>query len=150
MKNIFLSILMCLSALTTNAQSKLSGYLSYSLSMTNTSNFRTSSYTNLEGGVIKDNLSLGVALGRGSMFGMFKSTDSFDNYFYEFKTSAYIPMGIVSIGAIVGYGGYFNTNHTFIEYGGGLSYTVKQIGYGVSITNWDGITYLSPSLTFNF
>ena len=51
---------------------------------------------------------------------------------------------------ILGYGGYFDVNHNFIEYGVGVSYTHKRLGYGVSFSNWDGVDYVSPSVSFNF
>ena len=43
-----------------------------------------------------------------------------------------------------------NTKHNFIEYGGGISYTLGSFSYGITGSNWDGITYVTPSITFNF
>ena len=45
---------------------------------------------------------------------------------------------------------YINTPHSFIEYGGGVTYNVGKLGYGIMVSNWDRVTYLTPSLTFNF
>ena len=119
----------------------ITGYLSYGVSITNTSDFRTTSYTGLEGGICYSNLSLG-ALGT--------KNDNINQYFYEITASVSKPIGDLSGSLFVGYGGYFNTSHMFIEYGVEMDYVINKFSYGVSCSNWDGITYITPSITFNF
>ncbi len=131
-------------------KSQISGYVSYGLSLTNSSDFRTSSYTGLETGITYKNLGVGVIFGRGSLKGLGQKSDNLSQYFYEVKTSAGFPIGDLTGSFIFGYGGYFNTNHNFIEYGGGFSYTIKHISYGVMVSNWDGVTYVTPNITYNF
>ena len=154
MKNLFILALICLMSTmvgqTDSTNSKITGYISYGLSVTNSSDFKTSSYTGIEGGIMRDNISLGAIFGRGSLAGMGKPTDSIDNYFYEAKISASYPIGSLSGSVLLGYGGYINTKHQFIEYGGGITYNVGKMGYSVMISNWDQVTYLSPSITLNF
>ena len=154
MKKLFILALVCLMSTmvgqSDSTKSKITGYVSYGLSVTNSSDFKTSSYTGIEGGIVRDHLSLGAIFGRGSLAGMGKPSDSIENYFYEAKVSASYPIGAVSGNVLFGYGGYINTKHQFIEYGIGLSYTVGKLSYGATCSNWDGITYVTPSITFNF
>jgi len=131
-------------------KTKLSGYLSYGLSMANSTDFRASSYTGIEGGVMYDNIGVGVVFGRATLQGLGRRTDNINEYFYEVKTSASFPIGKLSGSVILGYGGYFGSSRNFIEYGGGITYNVNKFGYGVSCTNWGGIAYITPSITFNF
>lgn len=131
-------------------KSPITGYVSYGVSVTNSSDFRTSSYTGLEGGIMKENLGLGFVFGRGSLKGLGSKTDNSQNYFYEFKTFASYPIGNVSGSVLLGYGGYFDSPHNFIEYGVGISYSVGKFGYGATYSNWDGVNYVTPSITFNF
>ncbi len=128
----------------------VSGYTSIGLSVSNSDDFLLSSYPSIEGGIMRDNLSFGIVLGRGNFVGLGRSDDSINNYYYEGKVTASFPIGIVSGNLILGYGGYFKTNHMLIEYGAGISYTSGKIGYGVLYSNWDGINYITPSLTYNF
>lgn len=128
----------------------ITGYVSYGLSMTNSSDFATSSYTGIEGGIMKGNLGLGVVFGRGSLAGLGKSGDNIRNYFYEAKMTGSFPMGNVNGTVLLGYGGYIDTKHQFIEYGVGISYTVGKFAYGATYSNWDGVNYITPGVTFNF
>lgn len=125
-------------------------YVSVGLSMTNNNDFKASSYPSIEIGMVKDNIALGAVIGRGALKGLGSSDDSFDNYFYEGKISGYYPMGSLSGVFILGYGGYFNTAHNFIEYGVGMSYSVNKLSYGVTYSNWDGSNYITPAITINF
>jgi hypothetical protein len=118
--------------------------------MSNNSDFNTGSYSSLEFGVIYNDVAAGLVFGRGSLQGVFDKTDNIRNYFYELKVSPSFPIGKVYGNIILGVGGYIDTKHNFIEYGLGVSYTHKKIGYGVSFTNWDGVDYVTPSITFNF
>jgi hypothetical protein len=131
-------------------ESPIDAYVSYGLSLTNSSDFRTSSYTGLETGIMYKNLGAGVIFGRGSLKGLGQKSDNLGQYFYEVKTSASMPLGDLSGSVIFGYGGYFNSSRNFIEYGAGISYKVKHISYGVMVSNWDGVTYVTPNITYNF
>jgi len=129
------------------------GYVSAGLSLTNTtpSNFKMLNYASIEGGIMVDNLGLGLVFGRGSLLGLGSSTDNIKNYFYEVKGSGYYPIGGSLTGVIVlGYGGYINTKRNFIEYGVGMSYSVNKFSYGVTYSNWDGGNYLTPNICLNF
>jgi hypothetical protein len=131
-------------------KTSFTGYVSYALSMTNSSEFKTTSYTGVEGGFMYDNIGAGLIFGRGSLKGLGSNSDNIGQYFYEVKTSASMPIGKLTGNVIFGYGGYFNSSHNFIEYGAGVTYNYKQIGYGVTCSNWDGVTYVTPSVTYNF
>lgn len=131
-------------------ENTLNKYVSWGVSMSNNSDFNTGSYSSLEFGVIYNDVAAGLVFGRGSLQGVFDKTDNIRNYFYELKVSPSFPIGKVYGNIILGVGGYIDTKHNFIEYGLGVSYTHKKIGYGVSFTNWDGVDYVTPSITFNF
>jgi hypothetical protein len=132
------------------SENTLNKYVSWGVSMSNNSDFNTGSYSSLEFGVIYNDVAAGLVFGRGSLQGVFDKTDNIRNYFYELKVSPSFPIGKVYGNIILGVGGYIDTKHNFIEYGLGVSYTHKKIGYGVSFTNWDGVDYVTPSITFNF
>jgi hypothetical protein len=132
------------------SENALNKYVSWGVSMSNNSDFNTGSYSSLEFGVIYNDVAAGLVFGRGSLQGVFDKTDNIRNYFYELKVSPSFPIGKVYGNIILGVGGYIDTKHNFIEYGLGVSYTHKKIGYGVSFTNWDGVDYVTPSITFNF
>jgi hypothetical protein len=154
MKKLFILALVCLMSTSMFAQSdstklKTTGYLSVGLSLSNGSDFNTGSYSSVEGGFNYGNFGLGLIFGRGNLDGIGKN-DNIQNYYYELKTTANYPLGILSGNIIFGYGGYINTPHMFIEYGAGISYSKGIMGYGVTVSNWDGGVYLTPSITVNF
>ncbi len=125
------------------------GYISLGLSLSNGTDFKNSSYSSIEGGIMRENVTLGLIFGRGSLSGI-GNGDAISNYFYEVKTTASYPIGIVSGNILLGYGGYFNTTHMFIEYGVGITYNKGRMGYGLTYSNWDGVNYITPGITFNF
>ena len=130
-------------------EDSLNKYVSWGVSMSNNSDFNSGSYSSLEFGVLYNDVALALVLGRGNLNGIFKN-DDIRNYFYELKVSPSFPIGKVYGNIILGIGSYMNTKHNFIEYGLGVSYTHKKIGYGVSFSNWDGVDYVTPSITYNF
>jgi len=140
----------------TTYKTKVGGYLSVGISVTNYktnadgSDFFTSSYTGLEGGVTYGNFGAGLVLGRGSLRGMASKNDALSNYFYEVKTFYCFPIKSFTGTILFGYGGYFEPNNNFIEYGGGVSYGVGHFSYGITYSNWDGVNYLTPSIGYNF
>jgi len=130
-------------------EDSLNKYVSWGVSMSNNSDFNSGSYSSLEFGVLYNDVAFGLVLGRGSLNGIFKN-DDIRNYFYEVKVAPSFPIGKVYGNIILGVGGYIDTKRNFIEYGLGVSYTHKKIGYGVSFSNWDGVDYVTPSITYNF
>lgn len=113
--------------------------------------FSESCYPSIEGGITYSNVSLGIVLGRGNFKGLGSSQDVIQNYYYEFKVSPSFPLGILDANIIFGVGSYINaSNAMFIEYGSGISYTKNNFTYGVNYTNWDGVDYITPCLTYNF
>jgi|ERR1035437_272104 hypothetical protein len=158
MKKTLFLLLICLVSTSVTAQcdstktkEKPSGYLSAGLSTSNGNNFKAVSYVALEGGVMYKNVTLGAIFGRGNLIGMGRNTDVLGNYYYEFKTSGYLPIyGNLTCDVLFGWGGYFNSTHFLIEYGVGMVYNIGKIGYGVMYSNWDGVNYITPNITFNF
>jgi hypothetical protein len=146
-------LVMCMWAVSTFAQDStkcnVGKYVSWGVSLSNNSDFNTGSYSSLEFGVVCNDVAFGLALGRGSLDGIFKN-DDIRNYFYEVKVAPSFPIGKVYGNIILGVGSYIDTKHNFIEYGLGVSYTHNKIGYGVSYTNWDGVDYVTPSISYNF
>ena len=107
MKNILIIICLFLATVTFSQttdstscckkeKTPITGYISYGLSMTNSSDFASSSYTGIEGGIMKGNLGLGVVFGRGSLLGLCKNGDNIRNYFYEAKMTGSFPIGNVN------------------------------------------------------
>jgi hypothetical protein len=133
-----------------STKDKVCGYISWGVSVTNSSNFLQSSYTGLEGGITYGDFGAGVIFGRGSLQGMLAKDDNIRNYFYEVKTFYSKPIKKFTATVLFGFGGYIATKHNFIEYGAGVSYSVKHMSYGITVSNWDGTTYLTPSITYNF
>lgn len=133
-----------------STKTPINGYISYGLSLSNGNDFLTNTYTGLEGGIMYKNFGAGLVFGRGSLKGLGGKQDNLSNYFYEVKTFASYPIGAISGSVLFGYGGYLNSNHNFIEYGVGISYAVGKFQYGATYSNWDGVNYVTPNITYNF
>jgi hypothetical protein len=129
---------------------KFNKYISLGLSLSNNTDFKSGSYSSLEFGLMSDDISFGAVFGRGNLNDAFNKNDIIGNYFYELKVSPSYKLGKLSGNIVLGYGGYFSTSHNFIEYGNGISYTHKKLTYGILVSNWDGVDYITPSITFNF
>jgi hypothetical protein len=138
----------------------------------NTTTFDEASYPSLEFGFSRENLSLSVVIGRGNFRGLgdrnyfsgyglddnnkldynkpIYTTDNFGKYYWEVKATPSFPLGVVNASLIFGAGSYFSNEvgNTFIEYGSGISYTVGKFTYGVCYTNWDGIDYITPNVSY--
>lgn len=160
MKKLFL-VLFAFFALTVTAQeqtttpttSSYAPYVSVGLSMSNSNgvSFNESSYPSVELGVTRNNVSIGVVLGRGQLRGIGKDTDVLSDYFYEFKVSPSFNLGTVTGNVILGVGSYFDTsNAMFIEYGVGVSKSYGDLSYGLSYSNWNGVNYVTPSVSLAF
>jgi hypothetical protein len=144
---------------------KFTPYVSFGVSMTNVKqemdkprqDWYNTSYFGFEAGVTHKNLGLGLVLGRGSFSGIDKDfsgvnkgSDLRGNYFAEVKSTVTQPVGNVNVTALFGYGTYFTSDRTFIEYGVGMSYSVNKFAYGMSYSNWDGVNFVTPNITYNF
>lgn len=151
MKKVLVILMVLVSTMSWSqcTENALNKYVSWGVSMSNNSEFNSGSYSSLEFGVLYNDVAFGLMLGRGSLDGIFKN-DDIRNYFYEVKVAPSFPIGKVYGSIILGVGSYIDTKHNFIEYGLGVSYTYNKIGYGVSYTNWDGVDYITPSISYNF
>jgi hypothetical protein len=128
---------------------KVCYYLSAGISISNTgsSTFGKTSYPSIEFGGMYDNFGLGLVAGRGNLD---FHGDAIQNYWYEVKTSFNQPIGPVNVYGLFGIGNYISTKQLFIEYGVGMSISIKKYGIFVQSSNWDGIDYISTGLTYNF
>lgn len=43
-----------------------------------------------------------------------------------------------------------STERIFIEYGIGFSHSFGKIGYFSQVSNWDGVFYITPGLSYTF
>lgn len=166
MKNLFYALIAFI-ALTVTAQaqtqetnkSKTTYYVSAGLSMsTFDSEFAKGAFPSLEVGFTRNDVSYGLAVGRAALKGFANSEDVLQNYFYELKVTPSVSLGYLNANLILGVGGYVNgggksdtdSNSTFVEYGAGLSKTFGDVTYGLSYSNWDGVDYVTPSVSYSF
>lgn len=132
----------------TDSSKHVDCYIAGFLSTTSGNNFNSNTYAGLELGVyLKESLALGVVTGRGNLD---FSSDMKEYYWSEVKGTAYKQFGSVTCYVLAGWGQYYNTTHSFIEYGGGAIYSIKKFDIGVTVSNWDNIFYVSPGITYNF
>jgi hypothetical protein len=158
----FIALTVTAQAQTDSTKVKTTKYVSVGLSINPTTNdsFEYSSYPSVEVGITRNDVSYGVVFGRGSLKGLADSQDNFANYFYEFKVSPSVSLGFVNANLILGVGGYINgggqnpengdTNSSFVEYGFGFSKSYGNLSYGLSYSNWDGMNYVTPSVSYAF
>lgn len=125
-------------------------YVAGSVSMPSGNNFKQDAYPSLEVGVCKKNFMFGLSSGRLNFDTSPYGKEKADNYYYELKTYASFPIGEIKGFVVAGWGQVFNSNHTFIEYGGGLVYSIKKVDLIVQVSSWDGKVYLSPGIAYNF
>lgn len=159
----FILIAMTLFAFTsvTNAQdttsvvekSGVDFYLAGCLSIGNSGNstFAATSYPSLEFGFMKGNWALGLVAGRGS--NDFSTKDHISNYWWSIKNAVYFPVGKSDMDfyALFAVGNYMSTKTVFIEYGGGFSYMpTDHLGLFIQASNWDGLWYVTPGLSYSF
>lgn len=130
---------------------KYSPYLAVGLSMVNDGDFRMDSYPSVELGVMRDNIAVGVVVGRGNLEGMLGDNDNIGNYFYEGKVAFYFPIGSVSGYGLLGAGSYISKadKDVFFEYGAGISKEFKGFSVFAQVSNWDGVTYVTPGVSIN-
>jgi len=146
---------------TATTSSKWTKYVALGLSVsngndygnnTNTYTFQESAYPSVEFGFTRENLSLSGVIGRNNFQNLGSHIDGIGNYYWEVKATPTFPLGVVNASIIFGAGTYFNNEvgNGFIEYGSGISYTVGKFTYGVCYTNWDGIDYITPNISYGF
>lgn len=115
-------------------------------------------YPSIEFGHVTDDVAYSIVFGRGDFDKMFSNKDMIKHYFLEYKIVPTTSIGKLTLGAVIGAGAYLggsdksnNKRQPFFgEIGGVATYNVKQFGIGVSFTNWDGVNYLTPSITYNY
>ncbi len=113
--------------------------------------FEESSFPSVEIGVARKNLMVGLSLGRGNLKDMASNNDKIGNYYWEVRVTPSFPLGIIDANVVFGAGSYFTrTLGTFIEYGSGISYTKGDYTYGIGYSNWDGVDYITPSISYTF
>lgn len=133
-----LSIILSLITLSSFSQT----YSSLSFSTSSTDDIRLGSYLSCEVGRSWENLSLGLVVGSSDL--------NFYQYWWEAKTSISFPLGKRSGYLLGGFGNYFGTDRTFIEYGIGFMNPInKRLGIFIQGSSWDEKLYLSvgPTLT---
>jgi hypothetical protein len=145
---------------TSTVKTEWKNYIAVSVSMSsgntydtneNKYTFSESAYPSVEFGFSKGNLMAGLAVGRGSFKGMTTKEDKIGNYYAEIRVTPSFPLGIIDANVVFGAGSYLvETKGFFIEYGSGISYTHGDYTYGIGYSNWDGVDYISPSLSYSF
>lgn len=61
-----------------------------------------------------------------------------------------MPIGSIKGFVVAGWGQYYSTTHSFIEYGVGASYSIKNFDLGITASNWDRVVYVTPGICYNF
>lgn len=158
MKKIITLIAICLLTVNSFSQSdssktKTSYYAALGISVghvdpndANIDNFNKASFPSLEIGLMRKNISLGAIVGTENVF-----ASSTTRGFYELKTAVYQPIGACSGYLLFGVGAYMeNKFNNFIEYGVGVTYCPKKLGYFVQYSNWARTNYVSLGLSYNF
>jgi hypothetical protein len=116
-------------------------------------------YPSIEFGHTTNDVSYSLVFGRGDFKNMFSSSkDQLKDYYVEYKITPSTNIGNLSLGFIVGAGSYLgsstksNSLHQpfFGEIGGVVSYKISNCYAGVSFTNWDGVNFISPSLSYYY
>lgn len=160
MKNLFLILVATFATTIATAQTSCcskdstSGvdlYVSAGLSISNNGDttFAYTSYPSIEFGVMKNNFSLGLVVGRGN-FVRTSGVDYFSNYWTEVKAAVYVPVGNFNAYGLLGIGSYFEDKGIFVEYGAGFSYSFKKIGVFAQASNWDSYWYVTPGISYTF
>ena len=142
MKKLILSFLLLL--VVTINQAQTNGYLSGSISIPNTNDFKNNAFPSIELGIMNKNISYGLNVGTSNLNSKIVYT--------ELKTSAYTNLNRCNGYILFGLGTYLNNFNTlFIEYGIGISYSLNtRFDYTAQISNWDKVNYLSLGINYNF
>lgn len=151
MKNILTIILVILlTNITFSQEATLTPYIAGGLSMTNSEDFKKSTYPSIELGFMYDNISFASVFGRNDLVKAPKF--NLDNYWIEAKIGYSLPLGLVDGYGVLGIGTYFGTKGSlFIEYGVGISKSFNdELGGFIQVSNWDGVTYITPGISISF
>lgn len=117
--------------------------------MTNTNEFKAASYPSAEIGVMFDNMTVAGVFGRNNLAET--KPEHIDNYWCEVKVAYGFPLGWVDGYGVFGVGTYIGANGSlFIEYGGGVMKSFGNVGTFIQVSSWDGITYMTPGLSYSF
>jgi len=149
MKKLLLAIVLLVTTITfaqETEKNNTSFYLATGVSITNSNDFSDSSYVSAEIGVMIDNVTFGAVFGRNNLTEMFGSNESFNNYWYEGKVAVYRSLGVVDGYGLLGIGSYIGNDSIFLEYGLGISREFKDLGVFIQVSNWDGVTYITPGI----
>jgi hypothetical protein len=131
----------------TNVVSKFTTYIGVGLSLPNGNDFTNESYPSVEVGVMRNNYALGLVVGRQN-FNF--SEDDISKYYFEPKVTVSLPIGLLNLNGILGWGMYINTPSSFIEYGAGVSYGAGNLTYGLIYSNFDSVNYITPNISYSF
>jgi hypothetical protein len=115
-------------------------------------------YPSIEFGHVIDDVQYSLVFGRGDFDKIFSHKDMIKDYFVEYKIVPTTSIWKLTFGGIVGAGTYLghsdksnNKRQPFFgEIGSVVTYNIKPFGVSVSFTNWDGVNYLTPSITYNY
>jgi hypothetical protein len=124
------------------SQEKGNFYASTGLSVTNSNDFKNSSFYSVEGGYTKNNFSYGVVLGTNDL--------NFDKFWYEGKIAYTLNFNQVDPYVLLGVGSYFDNYNLFLEYGFGVSKSFGPVSPYLQFSNWNTKNYITAGLTFNF
>lgn len=116
-------------------------YVASGLSISSGEDFSSNSYISSEIGMMYENISISTVIGTNNL-----STVSFQETWYELKTSVLIPMNYVDVYGLAGVGKYVSNGNTFIEYGAGVSKSFTGWGIFVQVSNWDNKNYITPGI----
>lgn len=89
---------------TDSTKTKFVPYACLGISVTNSIDFKESSFPSIEGGASYKNISAGIVLGRGNFVGLGDKNDMIGNYYYEGKFTGSFPIGELTGNVIFGYG----------------------------------------------
>lgn len=150
MKKLVLLIALFASVLTfaqETKESKFNPYVAAGISIGDSSGdtFANTSYFSAEVGVMYENLAFGAVIGAQS----FSSANSLSSYYYEGKIAVYKSLGYVDGYGVLGVGSYFGEGTVFLEYGLGISKEFNDFGLFIQVSNWDGVTYITPGISFS-
>ncbi len=152
MKKVLLAIAIMFTASVTFAQDtskvEITPYIASGISIPNTNDFNAASYMSAEVGVMIDNFTVAGVFGVNNL----NSFDAgLDGYWYEGKVAYSFPLGFVDGYGVFGVGSYIGTSGSvFIEYGGGIMKSFGNVGAFIQVSSWDGITYMTPGLSYSF
>ena len=118
-------------------------YVAAGISIPNNSDFNAASYASTEVGVMIDNFTVAGVFGVSNL-------EPNSGYWYEGKVAVSQPLGYVSGYGVLGIGAYADGSSMFIEYGVGISKEFGNLGTFIQVSSWDGITYVTPGLSYSF